>query len=342
MSQKPRPNLLDVARHAGVSPATVSRVLNNTAPVRSSVRERVLASLKGLGYEPPSTRITPYLKEATIAVVLPDILNPYFTEILRGIQDEAGADGSLLLLFDTGEDSQREQMGLRLLANRGVSGIIVCASRLVTADLIAVAARYSTPVVVLNRKIADPKIPCILIDFENATYRATRHLLSLKHTRIAYCSGPERSEASQGRRRGVESALVEAGLELRPEWCPTTFPNVDGGFQAMSVLLALPPAERPTAVIAYNDIMALGVLHAARNAHIRVPEDMSVVGFDDIAMAAHADPPLTTIAQPKYRMGELAMQIIRQMVQGHMTFADGYTLLESSLVVRESTGPAPA
>jgi DNA-binding LacI/PurR family transcriptional regulator len=114
-----------------------------------------------------------------------------------------------------------------------------------------------------------------------------------------------------------------------------------GGFQAMSALLALPPAQRPTAVIAYNDVMALGVLHAIRAHHLRVPEDISVIGADDIAMAAHANPPLTTIAQPKYRMGRLAMQTLRRMLQGHPPPEESFTLMESPFIVRESTAPAP-
>ena len=341
MSQKPRRNLLDVARHAGVSPATVSRVLNNTARVRPSVRERVLASLKSLDYEPTSTRSALPLASGMIAVIVPDILNPFFTEIVRGVQSEAEVDSSMLMLFDTGEVPGREEQALQMLFNHPVSGIVLCASRLPTPDLIAIRTRYKTPMVIINRKIDHPDIPCVVLDFESGAYRATRHLLNLHHTRIAYFKGPVTSEPSVARRRGVESALAEAGSSLRAEWCPSSFPNVDGGFQAMSTLLALPPAERPTAVIAYNDMMALGALHAARANHFRVPEDISIVGFDDIAMAAHANPPLTTVSQPKHRMGQLAMKILRGTIQGYTYLGDGYTLLESSLVVRESTGPAP-
>lgn len=340
-TRKAHPNLLDVARHAGVSPATVSRVLNNTAPVRPSVRERVLASLKSLEYEPPSSRSLSSLVQSTIAVVLPDILNPFFTEIVRGIQDEAGPEHYMLSLFDTSEDPRIEQQVLQMLAQRPVSGIISCASRLPNQDLIELATKHDTPMVVINRKIDHPGIPCVLLDFENGAYRATRHLLDLHHSRIAYFKGPVASEPSSARRRGVEMAMAEAGLSLKPEWCPASFPNVDGGFQAMSALLALAACERPTAVIAYNDMMALGALHAARAHHLRVPEEMSVVGFDDIAMAAHSNPPLTTVAQPKHRIGQLAMKILRGTIQGDTFLGDGYTLLESSFVVRESTGPAP-
>lgn len=144
---------------------------------------------------------------------------------------------------------------------------------------------------------------------------------------------------SKARRSGMESALGEAGLSLKEEWCPSSFPNVDGGFQAMSKLLALPTSDRPTAVIAFNDIMALGAMHAIRSHRLKVPEDISVVGFDDIAMAAHANPPLTTVSQPRYQMGQLAMRMLRQMIRGETHLGGSYTLVESPLIVRESTAP---
>ncbi len=340
--RRPRPNLSDVARGAGVSLATVSRVLNNSAPVRESVRARVLASINALGYRPLPARSNASALQDAVVLLVPDILNPYFAEIARGVQDEGGTHGSITLLVDTTEDPQREEHILRTLAARSASGVIACGLRLPTDQLIAVRSRHRLPMVVLNRCIKDPEIHCVTIDSENATYRATRHLLDLHHTRIAYISGPGASEASQARRRGIEAALTEASLTLRPEWCLSSLPSVSGGFLAMSALLTAEPEDRPTAVVVYNDIMAFGVLHAVRAHRLRVPEDISVIGFDDIAMAAHADPPLTTVAQPKYRMGRIAMQLLRRMVLGQPPPGEGYTLMESPLTVRKSTGPAPS
>jgi LacI family transcriptional regulator len=271
---------------------------------------------------------------------VPDILNPFFAEIARGVEDEARAGSSLTVLLDTLEDSQREERFLRLLTRQPVEGVIICGSRLLPEQLIAIHAQCRVPMVVVNQGIRHAEIPSVTVDSENATSRATRHLLDLNHTRIAYIAGPSSSEASKARQRGVEAALAEAGLTMRPEWIVSSLPNEGGGFMAMSSLLALSPADRPTAVVVYNDIMALGVLRALRAQRLRVPEDMSVVGFDDIAIAAHTNPPLTTIAQPKYRMGRLAMQLLRRINEGHPS-GDGYTLMESPLVVRESTGPVP-
>jgi len=331
--------LLDVARHARVSPATVSRVLNKTAPVNGSTRTRVLEAIVALGYKPTSIPSLNATDQGTIALVITDILNPFFPEIVQGVEDEAGSSGLAMMLCNTSEDSLREAQALEALAKRKVNGIIVCASRIPAADLIALHNRNNTPMVQINKKLDHVDIPCIVVDFERAMYQAVQHLLRLQHTRIAYLAGHGETEPSQARHKGIEGALQEAGLPLPNEWCPTSFPNVEGGFQAMSSLLALPRKEQPTAIIAYNDIMAIGALQAIRAHGLNVPGDISVLGCDGIAMAAHANPPLTTINQPKYRMGQLAMQMLRQMIEDNYTPPRGYTLMESPLVVRESTGP---
>lgn len=312
-------------------------MIHNNAPVRENVRARVLAAMSVLGYEMTRSSLT--LFRNVIAVHVPDILNPFFAEVVRGIQDEATAHGFMVLLVDFAEDTSRENELLQTSFAKPLDGVIVCASRLSDVELIALREQHSTPMVLLNRQVVHPEIPCILVDFENAIYRATRHLLNLNHTQIAYLAGPAGSATSRIRRHGVELAMQEAGLMLTDEMCPGSFPNVDGAFQAMSALLTLPDNKRPTAVLAYNDVMALGALHAIRAHRLRVPEDVSVVGFDDIAMAAHANPPLTTIAQPKYRMGKLAMRLLAQMAHGEPIRSEGYTLLDAPLIVRESTAP---
>ena len=340
-AKKARPNLVDIARHAGVSPATVSRVMNHTAPVREIVRERVLSSMSELGYEPTRIKPTTRALENAIAILIPDVLNPFFAEIIRGVQDEAIIAGYTPVLFDSAEDPEREQQFLRTLVDQPLYGTILCGARLSSDQLSAILSHNNMPMVAINRTIRHSQVACLRTDLEGGAARATRHLLGLNHKRIAFLTGPFKSEQSMARRRGIEKAMTEAGLTLHPEWCPASFPNVDGGFQAMSALLALPIANRPTAVIAYNDVMALGVLHAIRVHGLRVPEDISVVGVDDIAMAAHANPPLTTVSQPKYRIGRLAMQTLRRMLHGHPPPEESFTLIESPLIVRESTAPAP-
>jgi LacI family transcriptional regulator len=337
-----QPTLVEVARQAGVSPATVSRVLNRSANVNAPTRERVLTAMLALGLDVPSpAAVTPKAKnlQGVIALLITDILNPFFPEVVRGVEEEAAISEHALMLCNTSEDHRREQQILQMLTERQVDGLIVCASRLASKDLIALHERNKTPMVVINRRLDYPGIPCITVDFENAAYRAAQHLLRLNHRRIAYLASQANSESSQARRRGIEQALNEHNLTLPPEFCTNSYPSIEGGFQAMSSLLTLPANQQPSAVIAYNDVMALGALHAIRTYRVQVPEEISVMGFDGIALAAHSNPPLTTIEQPKYRMGKLAMQMLRQVIQGQPALGTGYTLMESPLVVRESTGP---
>ncbi len=333
------PKLLDVARRAGVSPATVSRVLNNTAPVNEQTRNRVLATITEIGYQHPMITPAMHLNGGLIALVITDILNPFFPEIVRGVEDEAESSGLALLLYNTSEDPLREKKALQALSEQHVDGIIACASHIPMEDLVALRERNKTPLVVINRRINRPDIPCIVVDFENAAYRSAQHLLDLGHTRLAYLSGLGTMESSLARRRGIETALDEVGLRLPPEMCPTSFPNIEGGFQAVSALLSLPREQWPTAIIAYNDIMAFGALHAIRTHGLLVPDDISVVGCDGLLMAAHSNPPLTTIDQPKYNMGRLAMRTLRQMLNHQYTPMGGYTLMDSPLTIRESSGP---
>jgi len=179
-----------------------------------------------------------------------------------------------------------------MFVTQPLRGIILCGSRLASDVLLAIIAHNNLPMVIINRTLHHPNVACVRTDMEGGTWRATRHLLDLNHTRIAFLSGPIKSEQSLARRRGVEKALAEAGLTLPPELCPASFPNVDGGFQAMSALLALPPAQRPTACDCY-------------------------------------------------RMGRLAMQTLRRMLQGHPPPEESFTLMKSPFIVRESTAPAP-
>lgn len=301
------------------------------------MRTRVLAAVGDLRYQSPSSHPAITIRNNSIGLVVPDILNPYCTEIARGVQNEASADRLLPLILDTNEDPQLEREFIEMLAAQSVCGIILCGSRVSSEDLIALRSHIHIPMVLFNRNLKLPNVACILVDLKNATYRATRHLLDLNHTRIAFLNGPSKSETAQLRQSGVQWALSEAGIEMQPEWNRSSFPDVDGGFQAMSALLTLPADCRPTAVVAYNDLMALGALHAIRAHGLHVPSDISLIGIDDIAMASHANPPLTTLATPKHRMGQLAVQMLRRMMEGQAPPEDGYILMESRLTVREST-----
>ena len=340
MKRKKRPTLTDVARLAKVSTATASRVLHNTGPVSHDLRKRIETSVAALGYTSRSTSRRP--EEDIIALLVGDLLNPFFLEIAQGVQDEANDSGLILTVYNMTDHPQRQNQLLRKLSKPAVAGVIVTGLS-PFPELLEWQARHKIPLVLLNRRVNQPGVHCIMVDFENAMYRATLHLLSLHHTRIGHLASPSTGAIAQARRRGIEAALAEAGLTLRTEWCPIVPPGteVEGGFHAMRALLDLPIDERPTAVVAFNDIIAVGALHAVRACGLRVPQDFSIIGTDDIAIAAHAHPPLTTIGQPKYRMGKLAVQTLRRMREGRINPGNNCILLESPLIVRESTGPAP-
>jgi DNA-binding LacI/PurR family transcriptional regulator len=340
MKTKKQATLADVARHARVSTATASRVLHNTGPVSQDLRKKIETSVSALDYTPH--RVSKPRSQGTIALLVEDLLNPYFPEIIRGVQEEADNYGTILTLYTLTDHPERPRQLLQKLSKQTVEGIIVTGAA-PFAELLDWRERHKVPMVVINRQVAQPGVHCIKVDFENAMYRATQHLLSLHHKRIGHLGSPHTGEIAESRRRGIELALKEVGLTLYPEWCPAVSPGteVEGGYQAMRALLDLPTDNRPTAVIAFNDIIAVGALHAVRACGLRVPQDISIIGVDDISIAAHVYPPLTTIGQPKYRMGKLAVQTLRQMREGKMPIGNNCTLLESPLIVRESSGPAP-
>ncbi len=338
---KTKITLAEVAKAAGVSSATASRVIHGTGPVRDEVRDRIEHAISLLGYEPRKSQSSP-AHEGNIAVLTGDLVNPYFPEVVRGIQDEADNYDMILTLYNLTDHPQRQQILVQKLSRQNIDGLIVMGTKPFPA-LMEWQQKQRIPMVLLNRHSNLPFVHCIVVDFENALYRATQHLINLKHEKIGYLVAFQKTEIAVARRRGIETALAEAGLSLRPEYCSEVPPGteVDGGYQAMNSLLNRPLKERPTAILTFNDVIALGALHACRMQNVKVPQDLSVIGVDDIFPAVYAFPPLTTIGQPKFRMGALAVQRIRLMCQQEISLDNNYTILESPLIVRESTGPAP-
>lgn len=266
-----------------------------------------------------------------------DVVNPFFAEVIRGAQEEVEAQKSVLniIQISTGHDQL-----VRAADQLTVIGVILTGTS-PFPELLTWREETRIPLVVVNYRISRPGVSCIVVDFKDAYTRAARHLINLGHSRIGYIDINGRSEISQARLQGYQGALAEAGLSFRPELYMTTPAEaaVYGGFQAASNLLALPASERPTAVLAFNDLFALGVMRAVQAHGLRVPEDISVIGCDDIPMAAYASPPLTTIGQPKYRIGKLAVSTLLQMCQDPPDQLGSFILMESPLITRESTGP---
>jgi LacI family transcriptional regulator len=330
--------IVDVALRAGVSTATVSRVLSGSATALPATRDRVLAAAHALDYRPSGVaRALKRAETRTIGLVITDIENPFFPQIVRSVEDEAHRLGYGVLLCNAADDPARELATLDLLVERRVDGIILASGR-ATHRLGERLAQLPMPVVLVNAVVPTPGLAGIGTAHRAGARMAAEHLLDLGHRRIAFVGAPPDHAASGLRRRGVLDALRAAGLVPGALVTADGDGRVDGGASAMVGLLDR--ADAPTGVVAYNDLTAIGVLRAVRAAGGNVPRDCSVVGFDDIEAASWTDPPLTTIRQPTAEMGRWAVERLASALRG-AAGAPERASLEPELVVRGSTAPPP-
>ncbi len=330
------PTIRDVAFHAGVSVATVSRVINNSPhKVHRATRQRVLRIVSRLGYHP--NVVAQGLRRGTsrsIALIVPDISNPFFPAIARGVEDVARRHGYALLLGNTDGDAERERAYLDILRKRWVDGVLFASAGGDDRHLRALRAD-GVPAVLIARDAADGAIDTVVVDSFAGMRLATSHLLRLGHRRIAYIGGPHSLSVARERRRGYRQALRDFNMRPDPSLIVAGDFRVDGGRAAVRRLLARRRAF--TAVVAANDLTAIGAMEALRAAGRRIPDDVAVVGFDDIPFAAFVDPPLTTVAQPTYRLGALAMERLLALMNGEAVTARRI-VLAPQLVVRRSCG----
>jgi LacI family transcriptional regulator len=330
------PTIHEVARAAGVSVATVSRVVNNASNrVRPDTRARVMTAVARLRYQPNLVarglrkRVT-----RTIGLIVPDISNPFFPAIARGIEDVASRAGMGVLLCNTYEDLSKERAYLSLLDNRMVDGLIFATVGANTAHL-RMLRRRGVPVVLVARAPGGVGIDAVLVDNRRGARDATSHLISLGHSDIAFIGGPASLPVATERRAGYEDAMTAAGMPVSPALvCDGRF-RADGGAAAVAALVERRVAF--SAIVAANDLMAIGAMEELRRHGRRLPRDVAIVGFDDITFASLVEPRLTTVAQPKYRMGCLAMERLLDLLGGGDR-RPRRLVLEPKLVVRESCG----
>lgn len=332
------PTLEDIAGHSGVSIATVSRVLNTSGPVSKEAEELVKQAVEDLGFTPRRKRRKAWVKPAVIACLVPEFLNPATTMILTGIQEETEKLALHLIIVPVSEKPGSLRNNLNLLKYVPLDGIILHHSGIEPQEIFALGHSSDMPMVVLRRSANTPYVHCIDTDRESGMFQATKLLIGMNHTRIAYLSGSAESASSQDKLQGIERALVESNLTLKPALYRRCLPTTDDGFRVANNVLHLPVEKRPTAIIAYNDLVAIGALSAIRSANLSIPDDISVIGFDNIPLASHTNPPLTTVAQPQYQKGQMAIQKVLGSLNERESDQEGCTLLECSLVVRESTG----
>lgn len=328
--------IYDVARSAGVSIATVSRVANDRGSVRPRTAERVHAAMRSLGYRPHAlARGLAAQRSRTIGLLISDILHPYFADIVRGAQAQAELSEYAVLLGDASVHTARTDMLVRRLLERRVDGLIVASDR-TTSAYAAQLRGENVPVVAINGSREQFPVG-VHIDERAGAALAIEHLAGLGHTRIAHLAGPPGIATRDGRIAGYRAALRASALRFDPELVVGGLGRIEESRDATRQLLGL--AEPPTAIFAYNDRSAIGAYQAIRAAGLRVGRDVSVVGFDDIVMAEWVEPPLTTVHQPRSEMGRLAVDLLLAAVDG--TGVPESVVVQPRLVVRRSTGPAP-
>jgi LacI family repressor for deo operon, udp, cdd, tsx, nupC, and nupG len=327
-----RPTIDDVARLAGVSIATVSRCLHTPDVVAEQTRDRVLTAVQQTGYNlNAAAQSLRQRRSNTVLVVVPDIGNTFFSEILGGIEAEASAAGLTILIGNTGRSRGREDSYIRYLLNGRADGALLLAEPQARwFDIPIRSGQIGLPIVSISEVGPDSGPVTVSIDNEAAAHAATRHLIGLGHRRIAHVAGPVGNVLSTQRQQGWRRAMGEAGLEDAPEF-PGDF-GLASGRAAFDHFAGMD--QRPTALFFANDEMAMGFLSSAYAAGVRVPRDVSVVGFDDIHFAQSCIPALTTIRQPRAAMGAAAMRLLLQIIAQD---PPAPVRLPFELVLRDST-----
>ena len=332
-----RVTLADVAREAGVSAMTVSRVVNNKDDVSSTTRRHVQTVVDRLGYSPSGiARGLATRQTHTLGLVILDVANPFFSDVARGAEHVAYAAGYNVFLCNTDEDPERELAVLQSLEEKRVDGVVLCSSRLDDGDLRRIVDRHPA-VVLVNRRLepedGDGDVGVVIIDDEAGGQMATQHLLDSGHRAVGLLAGPPASRSGQQRVKGFHAAMTAAGLSSNSVYMRHCSPTVEGGQKAGRELLTTHPEL--TAIFCYNDLVAIGALHACADLGRTVPGDVAIVGFDDIPLAALVTPSLTTCRVLRHEMGDQAMRLLLDQIRG---CSEGCReiVLRPELVVRAS------
>jgi LacI family transcriptional regulator len=327
----------DVAKQAGVAPITVSRVINNSGYISQETRCRVEQAISELGYVPNAlARGLRSKRTNTLALVMTDITNPFFTNIARGVEDIASESGYSVIYCNTDESETEEFKYAQILAQKQVDGIILvpacCQSK--TVDFLH---SIDIPVVLLDRRIPDLQIDSVRCDSITGAYELVRLLIGLGHKRITMISGQRGVSTAEDRVIGYHQAMTEAGLEENEQVYFGSFTQTSG-YELTQKALALP--DPPTAFVGANNFITIGIMKALRNLKLRVPEDVTLVGFDDLPLALFIDEPFLTVAvQPAYEMGKKAAELILNRLLGKPPKKRREIILPIEIIQRKSSGP---
>lgn len=330
-----------IAERAKVSIGTVSHVINRTAKVRPALQERVLEAIHSMGYQ-PSALAQGLRRNRTnmLGMVIPDITNPFFPGVVRGVEDVAFRRSFRVILCNADNDPSKEASYVRELRSYHIAGLLIipAASADIAGHLRAYASA-SVPVVCIDRVPDGWKGDAVLVANADGAYLATRHLIQMGHTRLAVITGPLKLTNAAERLKGFMRALNDSRIQIEPEFVQEARFDTESGYQAALRLLRMLP--RPTAIFACNDLMAFGVLQAARELNLQCPEDLSIAGFDSLEFTKFTDPSLTTVYQPGYQLGATAGRLLLQRIDG-MRSATKKVLLPTELRKRHSVGGPPS
>jgi len=331
-------NINDIAREAGVSVGTVSNVLNNSVTVREVLRKRVLDAVDAVGYQPSQlARGLRRVKTNMIGMIIPDITNPFFPAVVRGAEDVAFSRGYRLILCNTDNDHAKEIAHLNELRTYLPAGLIVIPSNF--SDLTEQAESYrkaGSAIVCVDRLPKHWQGDSVTVDNEGGAYAATRCLLSLGHRRIATITGPLYLTNAGERLAGFRRAMRGEDVAVAPEYIQEASFERQAGYSKTLLLLRMIP--RPTAIFASNDMIAFGALQAFREVGVRCPEDISLIGFDDMEPAALLNPELSSVSQPGYQLGTTAASILLDRVNGDLS-PPRQVVLQTALQPRRSVMP---
>ena len=324
----------DIADIVGVSESTVSRAINDKAGVGEKTKKEILEVAKKYNFR-PNQLARNLAKQSTniIGLILPDISSLFYSEVAKGIQDVARQNDYQLILCNTNNDSQEEKDYIEWMQNNKIAGIIFLGKGLDNDQIIKLGLS-DYPLVLADRLIEELMIPSVIIDNNTGAYNATKHLIKKGHENIALINGPQKELRSQSRLQGYKKALVDFGIEFKPELVLNKELTRESGYQSFLELIEF--KEPPTAIFAANDLLAVGLVEAIKTGGYLIPQDISVVGFEDTIVTSIINPSLTTVAQPMYQLGVTSAQKLLSLIN-EKEIKEQIEILETELIIRDST-----
>lgn len=333
-------NIKEVAKKAGVSVATVSRVMNHPENVAPATKEKIEGVMETCGYMPNwFARGLNFNRTNTIGLLIPNMLNPGYIEIAKGVEDVAHQKGYMVLLCNVENDLNKEKKYIDALINRKIDGIILVSSMLECKDVEAIMAQGVPTVIIGENKEMASHIPMVRIDCENAAYKAVKHLTEIGYKEVAIIYGSSPETENLRKLKGYQQALKESGCEIIDEYALEVTNDIHGGYIAGKKIIDM--EKRPRAIFASSDLLAIGAMDAMRDFNLRIPEDIAVVGFDNIQMSKIIEPKLTTVAKPLHKMGVIGSRLLFDIMEGSeddRTLISKEILLQSKLKIRKSCG----